>query len=1161
MNRVAGNSATPGMTYDQARATHPKISAWVGASAGTGKTHVLTARVLRLMLTGTPPENIVCLTFTKAAAAEMKNRIFVELGRWTTLSDGELTGEIAARVDEQADEKMLARARQLFALVLDLSGGLQIQTFHSFCQALLGRFPLEADMSPGFEGIDEAEANELMQSAKDKMLAATRAPLALELQQALDVVAALVTERTFDEVVDRLSFEAPLLKRAVRACGGTAGLLAELYRRLGATVGETVHDIIANACASERVDQSALLGLASAMQSGSKNDQSRAAAIMQFIELSENQRPGHFSAYKAAFLTKAGTALKTVATKKILDANESLKAIIEAEQQQLLVVEEACVRQKAATATAALLRLGLEQLRRYNHVKGERGLVDFDDLIDRTVTLFSQAEVAPWILYKLDNRIDHILVDEAQDTNRDQWRVVETLAAEFFAGDGARDIERTIFAVGDAKQSIFSFQRADPREFIGARNRVFAQANSVGHRTEAIPLSLSFRSGEAVLSLVDSVFSEGGRAWEGLSADGEIVAHRFKRVGHAGRVELWPLEHVAKPEKADLAEECGEGGWQMPVDQAPVDDAEQRCAWRIASHIHRSVGTRPLPSRGRAVQAGDILVLVRRRTAFVDHLVKALKTLGVPVAGRDRMVLLDELPVMDLLAVAQFAVLPTDDLTLAVVLKSPLVGLSDDDLFRLAHGRSGSLWNALYAMREDTHFKDAYQLLVGILNRADIGGPFDFFNHILIDLDGRRKLAGRLGDEIHDPVDELQEEALAFELTHSASLLAFIERVRRNNTQIKRDMEQAGDRVRIMTTHSAKGLQAPIVYLSDLVGLPDLSRDGRLLPLEPDMPLGPTISVWASQARGLPEIEAAREQLKARQLSEYRRLLYVALTRAEDDLYVAGWRGANEPGEDCWYKLISDGFDGLDAAEHMSEGRAIRCIEVEQTAAVEAPIEMGDGHRVETVAPAWLFEAMPTEPTPVKPLAPSRPDEEPAVTGPLDRSTGQRFRRGNLLHALLQWLPDMPPAARQPAALAYLRRADDLSDGDAQAFWQEVEAVLDDPALGALFGPGSRAEVPIAGLVETASDPAGRPIAGQVDRLVASDDQVMIIDYKTNRPPPAQVSGVPDVYLRQMGLYVRALKSVYPGKKITAALLWTDAARLMELPDQLIEQSLVDAGL
>lgn len=1158
MSGVAEKSALSLMTFDQARATHPKISAWVGASAGTGKTHVLTARVLRLMLTGTRPENIVCLTFTKAAAAEMKNRIFSELGSWATLSDAGLTAVIAARVDEQASAEMVATARKLFARVLDLPGGLHIQTFHSFCQALLGRFPLEAGMSPGFEGIDEADANQLMQSAKDQMLAATREPLAIELRQALDVVAGLVTEQTFDEVIDRLSFEAPGLMRAARSKRIENELISDVYSRLGATSGVSASAIISEACVDGALNQSMLVRLASAMQLGSKRDQQRAQSIQAFIELPENERAEKYSDYKSAFLTANGTAIKSVVTKKVLESDESLLATIEVEQDRLLVVEEQRIRQHAASATSALLKLGLKQLAVYDHVKGERGLVDFDDMIERSVSLVTRPTVAPWILYKLDNRIDHILVDEAQDTNRDQWRVVETLAAEFFAGEGARDVERTVFAVGDAKQSIFSFQRADPREFIGARNRIFDKAEHVGHRTEAVPLSLSFRSGEAVLSLVDAVFSGGGRAHAGLSADGEIVAHRFKRVGHGGCVELWPLETVSKPDEAGDAET---DGWQMPIVQAPVDDAEQRCAWRIANHIQQSVGARMLPSKERMVQAGDILVLVRRRTAFVDHLVKALKTLGVPVAGRDRMVLLEELPVMDLLAVAQFAVLPTDDLTLATVLKSPLVGLSEDDLFSLAHGRSGSLWNALYAARDDGRFAWVYEQLAGVLNRADTGGPFDFFNHILIDLNGRKKLAERLGDEIHDPIDELLDEALKFELTHPASLLAFIERVRSTNTQIKRDMEQAGDRVRIMTTHSAKGLQAPIVYLSDLVGLPDISRDGRLLSLKSENPGEPAISVWASQARGLPEIEAARDELKVKQLSEYRRLLYVALTRAEDELYIAGWRGAKEPADDCWHKLICEGFDRINGETIIEDGRQIRRFNVPHNAALTGPGRGNQTAPEPIKSPSWLFDPMPDEPTPSRPLAPSRPDEEPAVTGPLDRSDGQRFRRGNLLHALLQWLPETPHAARQPAAMAYLRRNDQLSDGESKAFWTEVNAVLSDPVLGALFGEGSRAEVPIAGLVETKSDPGGRPIAGQVDRLVVTGDQVLIVDYKTNRPPPQTIDGVPSVYLRQMGLYVRALRAVYPGKNILAALLWTDAVRLMELPAGLMERALTDAGL
>lgn len=1144
------------MTPDQARATHPALTAWVGASAGTGKTHVLTARVLRLMLTGTEPENIVCLTFTKAAAAEMKNRIFSELGGWTTMTDEALGAVIRSRTDENADADMLVRARQLFAKVLDLSGGLQIQTFHSFCQALLGRFPLEANMVPGFEGLDEADAAALMGTARDTMLEQTREVGALDLRKALDVVAGLVTERTFDEVIDRLSFEAPLLARASNAYGGIQGLSEALFQRLGLKPKQQATPTIHEGLADGNADFIGLRALAGALAGGTAADQRRGEIINTLLTLPENKRAAYWDQYKTAFLTKAGSPLATVATKKVLASDSNLEGIIAIEQQRLANLEDILVRINAAYATTALLQLGLTQLGLYRRMKSERGVVDFDDMINATVGLFAAPSVAPWILYKLDNRIDHILVDEAQDTNREQWRIVETLAAEFFAGVGARDITRTVFAVGDAKQSIFSFQRADPKQFIAARNRIFARATEMARPVEAVPLSLSFRSGEAVLSLVDAVFAPGVRAAQGLSSDNELVQHRYHRTGQAGLVEMWPLEQPV------VAEKETESGWQPPVVQETVDDAEQRAAWRIARHIQCAIGQHMLPARGRTVAAGDILVLVRRRTAFVDHLVKALKALSVPVAGRDRMTLLDELPVMDLLAIARFALLPTDDLTLATVLKSPFVGCTEDDVFMLAHGRKGSLWHALYMQRDSDRFKSTYALLVSILNRADLDGPFEFFNHLLIDLEGRRKLAGRLGEEVHDPVDELLEEALQYELNQAASLIGFVEYITRNNAQIKRDMEEAGDKVRIMTSHSAKGLQAPIVYLSDLVGLPDLTKDGRLLALPASEAGMPAIPLWSSVAKGLSEVDDAKAALKERQLAEYRRLLYVALTRAEDELYIAGWRGPREPDEDCWYSLIENGFSQLSTkAVTLPDGREVKRYEVEQTAkpVIKSGLKVSEGGIISP--PAWLHAPMPDEPAPSRPLSPSKPDEEPAGFGPLERVSNDRFMRGNLLHALLQWLPEVEPADRENAAMRYLTRASDLRDDQKITFWQEVQAILNHSELGYLFGPMSRAEVPIAGLVKTPQQPEGRPVSGQVDRLVVLDDEVLIIDYKTNRPPPADVAHVPSVYLRQMALYRRALASVYKTKTIKAALLWTHDARLMMLPEELLEDALRHAKI
>jgi len=1139
------------MTHEQAQATHPALTAWVAASAGTGKTHVLTARVLRLMLTGTAPENIICLTFTKAAAAEMTNRIFKELGAWTLMQDDQLRAEINSRTEEDADAHMLNNARQLFARVLDLSPGLQIQTFHSFCQSLLGRFPLEAGMAPGFDGIDEAEARDLIAAAKDEMLASSRKPANRLLASALGDVAKLVTENTFDEVIDRLAYEGPVLARAEAAYGGADGLDAALYLALGLTPGDTAARLEASAVHGDAFDAAGVNRLADAMLVGSKKEKEGGETLKAFVAAPEAQRVLIFAAFKSVFLTAKHEPRAKVVNKGTLESDPSLFDVIEAEQKRLGNIADTTLRLKAAAATASLLKLGLAQLKGYRRTKAARGLVDFEDMIQRTVMLFRQADIAPWVLFKLDAQIEHILVDEAQDTNRDQWRVVEALSSEFFAGEGASEVDRTLFAVGDAKQSIFSFQRADPREFIAARDRIFQRAFDAGLAAETIPLNLSFRSGEAVLSLVDAVFDADARASIGLSADNSGVQHDYSRKGQAGLVELWPLEAPQDTSGEDTP------AWALPLKQESVDDAEQRTAWRTARRISRMILSKEtLPSKARAIKAGDILVLVRRRTAFVDHLVRALKSLGVPVAGRDRMVLTDELAVMDLLVLARFALQPTDDLSLATVLKGPFIGLDDTALFKLAHGRTGTLWQALLRQKSEAEFTGVARMLKGLLDCVDIKTPFEFFSHVLTEQGGRKKLVARLGDEIHDPVDELLEEALRFELSASASMQAFLHSVERGGLQIKRDLEAAGDRVRIMTAHSAKGLQAPIVFLSDLVGLPDTSRETRLMPIPSSIDGLPPLPFWTSPGKGLALVEEMKAQVKARQLAEYRRLLYVALTRAEDRLYVAGWQAKGEPDPDCWASAIFEGFERLGAKEVLAvDGQSVRRFEVQQQNPVK--VKSSDRAPVEiTKIPDWLFAALPDEPLPPKPLAPSRPDEEPAVSSPLARADIRRFQRGRWVHAMLEWLPEIPQNAREGAALRYLANsAADLSADQHQGLWREVDAIVSGADFAALFGPDSRAEVPIAGII------SGRAITGQVDRLVVTKREVLVVDYKTNRPPPSNAAAVADVYLRQMGLYARALETIYPGKQVRAALLWTDAAKLMELPKDLMSEALTRSGL
>ncbi len=1131
------------MTKEQARATEPELTAWVGASAGTGKTHVLTARVLRLMLTGTEPNKILCLTFTKAAAAEMKTRLFEELGKWTVMDDAALKKEIKRRTEEEVDAEKLSRARMLFAEVLDVAGGLQIQTFHSFCQSLLGRFPLEAGLTPGFEGIDDTLSGEVLREARDKMLASTRLVTGGAERKALETVAQRVTELTFDEVMNSLMFKTSSIRNAEEHYG-RLGLRPALCRALDISPDDTRDSIIASAVSDRVMNTTALRDVVEIYSGGSKTEDKIAEAIRPMVINDEGGRGQYFGGYVSALLTLTATPQKNIGGKKTLDKNPDVETLLRAEQERLVHVMQKLKSLEISVATSALLTLGIAQMDHYSGLKGHRGLVDFDDMIESTVKLLSSDGIASWVQFKLDGGIHHILVDEAQDTNRAQWHVVETLASAFYDGDGAVDKARTVFAVGDIKQSIFSFQKADPQEFVNARTRVFERAETGQAETDLVPLNQSFRSGEAVLSLVDSVFHESGDA----VIDEDPVEHAFTRKGHAGLAEIWPLE---EPSTKTQEQE----GWIPPTEQIHEDNAEQRTAWRIAKRIKTMLETGELlEAQGRPIKPGDILVLVRKRTDFVEHLTRALKILGVPVTGRDRMTLTSELAVQDLIAVMKFALQPDDDLTCAELLKGPFVGASEDDVFDLAYGRSDkALWPQVVAKKDK--YPRAYTFLNDILSIADRGTPFEFLSHILNALGGRKKLAARLGDEVNDPIDELLGEALKFERQHHVSLQAFLQVILMSNTTIKRDMEQASNAVRIMTAHGSKGLQAPIVFIADGDNPPTATKDTRLMEIAAPDAKAPKLLVWSAGVKNMERLETEKSIRTEKMLAEYKRLLYVAMTRAEDRLYIVGWNVKKRNKGDSWYGLMQAGFDRLDDVETITiADRDVRRFNVAQGPEI-SPSKQSEqkkqGHLIEPL-PAWVYGEAPDEPTPPRPLAPSRPDDvEPACTSPLSRVASHPFKRGRIIHTLLEWLPDVKITARETAAKTFLSEpSNGLSGSQVDQTWSEVEALLNDANFAGVFGPNSRAEVPVAGMV------MGRVISGQVDRLVVADDHILIVDYKTNRPPPKDVSLTPQIYVKQMALYAAALKQIYPDKEIRAGLLWTDIAKLMMVPADMMQSSL-----
>ncbi len=1141
------------MRNPQHDAADPRASVWVTASAGTGKTKVLTDRVLRLLLNGTEPARILCLTFTRAAAAEMSIRISGTLGEWITADDivlDEALHVLLARAPEDAE---ICRARSLFAEVLDTPGGMKILTIHAFCQSLLRRFPLEAGIAPHFAVADERTQRELLKEAQSRLFLHARHGADETLATALAAITAQLGEDKFSDLIGEWTSARGRLQCVLADRSGGERLAATTTRLLGVEDGVSEGTLRKAACAEGAFDRVGLVAAAAALMDGSKTDVERSGFIANWLASDETVRLTGFNVYCRAFLRKDGGPLARLATKAVLEATPDVMNVLAKEQSRLLALEEGLKALAVAENSANLIRLGARLLDYYREEKTARAMLDYDDQIKETRKLLAAPDIAPWVLFKLDGGLDHILVDESQDISPAQWAVIAALAEEFFVGESAhenrRETVRTIFSVGDEKQSIFSFQGADPAALEETREKFHQRIEEACHQWREVPLEHSFRSTAAVLDAVDAVFAL-PQAQAGVVRPGQSLHHQAVRIGQGGRVEIWPAAVPCEVEE--------DAPWSPPVMRRGGDDPAHRLADAIAKKISGWLTGAPGPdsdgwleSEGRPIRAGDIMVLVRQRGRLAATLVRALKTRRVEVGGVDRMSLTEQLAVMDLMALGDFLLLPGDDLTLACLLKGPFIGFSEDRLFELAHKRTHpSLWKTLTLRRdENPDFARAHETLSALLKIADYKPPFEFYNEFLGAGGGRQQLLQRLGMEASDPIDEFLSTALAYENQHPPSLQGFLYWLRAAKTELKRDPEQARNEVRVMTVHGAKGLQAPIVFMPDTMTLPGDRR--TILWAEGDIPFWP-----GRRAREDRVSRDLRDAARARDLDEYRRLLYVAMTRAEDRLYVSGWHGAKETPDGCWYQLIQDGLARLNEVEEIELGftgaegwsgqaRALSCPQSTLIVPLGPPPEKEE---IEAL-PDYFFQPVPPEPKPSRPIAPSRPFcVEPTVRGPLAEGGASTFQRGRLIHRLLETLPELSVEERSNAACRYLARpAHGLSAEVQETIMTEVLAVLEEPMAATLFGPGSRGEVSLTAVLGEIV------ISGQVDRLLVAKDHVLVADYKSGRPAPATDSAIPVAYIAQMAGYRAVLRAIFPGRQIRAALLFTDGPELVWLQDSLLE--------
>lgn len=1108
-------------TRRQTEAADPKLSTWLSANAGSGKTRVLTDRVARLLLKGTRPENILCLTYTKAAASEMQNRLFKRLGEWAMMPSTDLRKQLVEMgAATHVDAGDIANARTLFASAIETPGGLKIQTIHSFCAGILRRFPLEAEVSPQFKEMEDRAAQILREEVLDEMAIGPNAVALAEFAQhytgvEIDGFLASVTSR-------KAAFQA---EQNAKNLAGFFDLIGDETRsdatRIAFIGGEIdlVNDVV-DACAN-----------ATSMYQ-------KTAAALKAIDLNAPDLTTLGNVAPHLLYADKSSKSRNWPQSRHIKAVEALEPVIEDVHAWMDRTAEAfdyLNRIDAFTKTKALYKFAVPFVQAYEAKKIQRGVLDFDDLISKAKSLLQDPNVAQWVLFRLDGGVDHVLVDEAQDTSPDQWDIVRLLTQEFSTGHGANpDRDRTVFVVGDKKQSIYSFQGADPEGFDRMRDHFASELEKVQKPLQNTQLQYSFRSSAAVLQFVDQTFK--GEMSDGLETE---VSHLSFKDDMPGRVDLWPaIEALKKPEQRE---------WDDPVDLKGDTNHQVELARKIAAQIKKMLAedTLPVEKDGvwarRKITPGDILILVQRRSDLFGEIISACKEAELEIAGADRLKLAGELAVKDISAALQFLALQDDSLSLAAALKSPLFGWSEKQLYQLAQPRpkGQSLWEALRLSGDHT---ETLEILIDLRNRSDFLRPYDLINRLLIRHAGRKRLLARLGHEAEDGIDALLSQALSYETSNVPSLTGFLNWLQTEDVTVKRQMDTAGDRIRVMTVHGSKGLEAPIVILPDTTVRKREVR-GEFLTSDESI-------FWKPKSDVMPPVlDAVKDRMLDTQDRERRRLLYVALTRAENWLIVAAAGDTGKETHDSWYSSVAHAMTHVDAV-NLTTGLGV--------GKRFSRWNWDDGPLISTAEDTTLARPVPAFGNTL-PLLAQRPETlAPSGLGGAKIMAGETHTDesdvalawGRIIHLLLEHLPNIPADLRENTAKMLIENHPDagLID-DHTEIVAEALAVISASNLSWVFVDGL-VEVPI-------SAPFGNErLYGLIDRLIITDTEVVVVDYKSNRVVPATPNVTPIGLVRQMGAYRNALRQIYPNLRIRTVLLWTRTCTTTELADEEIDAAL-----
>lgn len=1155
----------------QLLASDPTSSAWVSANAGSGKTHILVLRVLRLLLANVNPATILCLTHTNAAAAEMSNRVFEIITEWSHLSDEKLFAEITKIQDKTPNKDDITRARQLLVKILETPGGWKAKTIHAFCEAIIQQFPLEANTTGHFSILDGDQAKKLIEEAKKSTLASIMSENNIKLKQAFNEILELTDEETLEPLICDIISNRNILNQFSCFADENGGEEVLLKKRFGLHPDEKYEKIygeLAQLLGIIQEDIKQYINLA-------KEDE-RTNSFKKILK--EKSIEEKFNFLSIFFLTKDLSPRKYLLNKEMADKSPDLAKNLKNAQEEFIKIRDRLNTYKMLKATLASLILAKNLNKHHDELKKKYCFLDFEDLIFCTNDLLKKSEVSAWIRYKLDQEINHILIDEVQDTSLIQWEVIRSLTEDFFVGENAHSHPRTLFAVGDEKQSIFSFQGAEPTRFFRERQINQQRITNAGNKFSIIQLPLSFRSTADILTAVDKVFSIPENA-QGLSEDKEPILHRSNRIGHAGSVQIW--EQVFSEKNSPPKD------WISHFDSIQIESSKSIIAQRIANKIADIIGCDTVISNGktRFIRADDILILVRKRTSFIKFMTRLLKNdHKISVSSSDKFILTDHLAIKDLMSLGYFVLSQEDDLSLAALLRSPIFNLSEDDLFEICAKRqkTETVFASLQRLANDkiSSLRHIVEYINEIIYLAKSYSPYDFFTLILGAKNGRKLFVSRFGNEVIDVLDEFLDFALRNEQKSYHTMQEFISELENYPPTIKRKQYSNHNEVRIMTVHAAKGLESPIVFLVDDGSEFFNIRHIKGLQILPSTNDDPGIPIYIPQSHLHNHVVFNHiEYTKKTAREEYNRLLYVGMTRASDKLIIcscknkdkknSGSLNKSKTSQGTWYDMVYKSFDGdervkevkIKTAANKDEWGALEwCVPCDKSIIIEkepAITELNQGD----IIPKEIFESIPNDIDTPYILNPSMLDtkDSPILRSLLSEdSAGQNnfLKRGLIIHKILQVVFALPVEQRKQYVVSYFKKN--------SKFWpiQEynnlvlsVTSLLENPTISQAVSYTSYAEVSVSGKVSFPKKDV--LISGRIDLISISKKHVLIFEYKTHSYIPQGIEDIPLSHIAQLAMYKEILKVSYADKSFICLLIYVSKPKIFIITQHKLEQAIL----